>query len=115
VTQKEKLESECQGFQALAFGEGLSQAESLLPVHAQNFADKLMWAKSVQDCEKLIQSQGENASAFWHVMDIVLARVRGDRMHPGVPPIRAGGPLAVLACTVLDYYDKLDDRFYETF
>jgi hypothetical protein len=74
-----------------------------------------MWAASVEDCQKLIQPKPDDAQAFWHIMEIVVDRSRADKLRAGVPPMKATGPLATVACTVLEYCEKLGDQFPENF
>lgn len=100
---------------ALALEEGLSMGTGMRPATVLEFADKLMWAASVEDAQKLIQSKPDGARAFWHALDLVLDRIRGGKMSPGLPPMKASGPLAVAACSVLDYCEKNEERYAENF
>jgi len=110
------MEAECELFPKMADAVGLSPSISTLPLDdARPFAEALMRCASADEAKKLMLAQRTGAQAFWQVMDVVLLRVRSEKIRPGVPPMSATGPLAVLACTVLEYCEAADQRLPNTF
>lgn len=104
----EKLEEGCQNFQALALSAGITRPKADLPLRAgADFAEVLM---NCVDAEAVVQQLVKNpkgAKAFWHAMDVVVARTRSGWIRPALPPMKVTGPLAVLACTVVEYCDTV--------
>ena len=116
MTQKEKLEAESERFPTLAETMGLTPPASRMPMSdAREFAYQLMSCPTEEEARKLMLAQRARAQAFWQVMETVQVRVRTDRIRPGVPPMNATGPLAVVACTVLEYCEAMDARLSDDF
>jgi len=116
VTQKEKLEVEAERFPEMADTVGLMLPTARLPMDdARHFAYELMNCPSAEEARKLMVAKRGGAQAFWQVLDLVMVRARADRVRPGVPPLRASGPLAVVACTVLEYCETMDAQHSDDF
>lgn len=116
MTLKEKLELEAEHFPELADAVGLMPPAARLPMDdARHFAFELMNCTSAEEARKLMVAKRAGAQAFWQALDLVMLRARADRVRPGVPPMSATGPLAVAACTVLEYCEAMDARLTDDF
>jgi hypothetical protein len=116
MTQKEKLEAEYERFPAIAGEAGVSKSEAKLSARgAQSLAEVLMRCPTADEARKIMNVRRTEAQAFWQVMEIVTEDVRAGKIRPGYPPMSANGPLAVLACTVLEYCETLEERLPDRF
>ena len=116
MTLKEKLEDECQSFQALAMSAGISRTDSTRPAgEARTVAETLLKCPAADEAKQRMQQNRNGTQAFWQVMEIVLTGVRAGKIRVGVPSMQATGPLCVLACTVMEYCETLDERFPDQF
>jgi hypothetical protein len=108
VTLTEKLEEECQNFLALALDAELPRPDAKLSVRdARACAEGLMRCLDAEEVQQQLLRDTAGARAFWRAMNLVAAKVRAEKIRPSLPPISATGPLAVLACTVLEHCETL--------